>query len=99
MSVEKGMNQMSIIRVLSAGAPKGGVARTAELFEKNTGHSFEITFAPVPKIKEAIEAGAAEADVVVAAVPVLQVNPGRRAETRSPGTGGVVIGQPDMTGM
>jgi molybdate transport system substrate-binding protein len=57
---------MSKIRVLSAGAPKGGVARTAELFEKNTGDTFEITFATAPKIREAVDAGAAEADVVVA---------------------------------
>lgn len=72
MSVEKGMNQMSIIRVLSAGAPKGGVARTAELFEKTTGHSFEITFTPAPRIKETVEGGTAEADVVVAAAPAVE---------------------------
>jgi molybdate transport system substrate-binding protein len=57
---------MGLIRVLSAGAPKGGVAQTAEAFEAKTGHRFEITFATAPVIKAAVEAGTADADVVVA---------------------------------
>lgn len=57
---------MSVIRVLSAGAPKGGVARTAEAFEAATGHSFRISFATAPTIRTAVEGGQAEADVVVA---------------------------------
>lgn len=57
---------MGLIRVLSAGAPKGGVALTAEAFEAKTGHRFEITFATAPKIKAAVEGGTADADVVVA---------------------------------
>jgi molybdate transport system substrate-binding protein len=63
---------MTMIRVLSAGAPKGGIARTAEIFEKKTGHRFEISFATAPKIKAAIEDGTAEADVVVATDQAIQ---------------------------
>jgi molybdate transport system substrate-binding protein len=63
---------MSNIRVLSAGAPKGGVARTAELFEKTAGHSFDITFATAPKIKQAVDGGMAEADVVVATAQAVE---------------------------
>ena len=69
---KKGAKQMSNIRILSAGAPKGGVARTAELFEKTTGHSFDITFTTAPKIREAVDSGTAEADVVVAAAPAVE---------------------------
>lgn len=57
---------MGLIRVLSAGAPKGGVALTAEVFERKTGHRFEITFTTAPKIKAAVEGGSVDADVVVA---------------------------------
>ncbi len=64
---------MSKIRVLSAGAPKGGVAGTAELFEKTTGHSFDITFATAPKIRQAVEEGTAAADVVVATAQAVAV--------------------------
>lgn len=57
---------MGLIRVLSAGAPKGGVALTAEAFERKTGHRFEIAFATAPAIAAAVEGGSADADVVVA---------------------------------
>lgn len=63
---------MSTIRVLSAGAPKGGVGGTAEAFQGKTGHEFEITFATAPRIKEAVEGGTAEADVVVATAPAVE---------------------------
>lgn len=63
---------MSLIRVLSAGAPKGGVAKTAESFEAATGHTFEITFATAPVIRKAVEGGEAEADVVVATVEAVE---------------------------
>ena len=62
---------MGLIRVLSAGAPKGGVALTAEAFEGKTGHRFEITFATAPTIKAAVEGGTADADVVVATAPAV----------------------------
>jgi len=57
---------MSVIRVLSAGAPKGGVGLTAEAFQAQSGHSFQIAFATAPTIRSAVEGGTAEADVVVA---------------------------------
>lgn len=57
---------MSVIRVLSAGAPKGGVGLTAQAFEADTGHNFQITFATAPTIRAAVEGGTADADVVVA---------------------------------
>jgi molybdate transport system substrate-binding protein len=59
---------MSNIRVLCAGAPKGGVMASAEVFEAETGHTFEISFSTAPEIKKRIESGTAEVDVVV--VPV-----------------------------
>ena len=62
---------MGLINVLSAGAPKGGVALTAEAFEGKTGHRFEITFATAPTIKAAVERGDADADVVVATAPAV----------------------------
>ncbi len=62
---------MSLIKVLSAGAPKGGVTMTAEAFQDKTGHTFEVTFTPAPKIKAEVESGAADADVVVAAAPAV----------------------------
>ncbi|MDX1486251.1 MAG: substrate-binding domain-containing protein, partial [Alphaproteobacteria bacterium] len=57
---------MSTIRVLSAGAPKGGIGATADAFAAKTGHGFELTFATAPKIKAMVEGGTVEADVVVA---------------------------------
>ncbi|MDH3239044.1 MAG: substrate-binding domain-containing protein [Alphaproteobacteria bacterium] len=63
---------MSVIRVLSAGAPKGGVGLTAEAFESDTGHSFQISFATAPTIRAAVEGGTAEADVVVATADAVE---------------------------
>ena len=62
---------MGLIKVLSAGAPKGGVALTAEAFQGKTGHRLIITFATAPKIKAAVESGEADADVVVATAPTV----------------------------
>jgi molybdate transport system substrate-binding protein len=73
------------IRVLSAGAPKTAVSRCAEAFESATGQSVEVTFATAPVLRERVEQGTAEADVVVAPVPGMdgfeqagQVVPGKR---------------------
>jgi molybdate transport system substrate-binding protein len=63
---------MSVIRVLSAGAPKGGVSRTAEAFEAASGHGFDITFATAPVIKARVLDGKANADVVVATVEAVE---------------------------
>ena len=62
---------MGLIKVLSAGAPKGGVALTAEAFQGKTGHRLKITFATAPTIKAAVDRGAADADVVVASAPAV----------------------------
>ena len=76
---------MSLIRVLSAGAPKGGVALTAEAFEAKTGHRFEITFATAPVITTAVEGGETDADVVVATASAAARAGARRiARSRSP---------------
>jgi molybdate transport system substrate-binding protein len=54
------------IRILSAGAPKTGVSRCAEAFEKAGGLPSEITFATAPVVRETVEGGADVADIVVA---------------------------------
>ncbi len=63
---------MSVIRVLSAGAPKGGISRTAEAFEAASGHGFDIAFATAPVIKARVLDGKADADVVVATVEAVE---------------------------
>lgn len=63
---------MSLIRILSAGAPKGGIGSTAESFGAATGHTFEINFATAPVIKQTVESGTADADVVVATVEAVE---------------------------
>jgi len=80
---------MGLIRVLSAGAPKGGVALTAEAFEAKTGHRFEITFVTAPVIKAAVDGGTADADVVVATAPAVA---GFEAEGRTMAGVHTVIG-------
>jgi molybdate transport system substrate-binding protein len=88
---------VATIHVLSAGAPKGGVGGTAEAFERKSGHGFAITFATAPKIKETVEGGAAEADVVVATEPAVDgfdaaglIQPGARTVIGSVKAGVVV---------
>ena len=56
------------IRILSAGAPKGGVNACAEAFIGDTGKRVEITFATAPVLRGKVEQGATGADVVVAPV-------------------------------
>ena len=57
------------IRILSAGAPKLGVGRCASAFAHKTGLEVATEFATAPAIRDRIERGAAEADVLVAPVP------------------------------
>jgi molybdate transport system substrate-binding protein len=59
------------IRILSAGAPKTGVSRCAKAYEEATGHKAEITFATAPVVRQSVESGEDDADVVVATVPVV----------------------------
>lgn len=52
------------LKLLSAGAVKGGVAQLAAEFERATGHGVAIDFAPAPELRERIAAGEA-ADAVI----------------------------------
>lgn len=56
------------IRILSAGAPKLGVSRCTELFTDRTGLTVGLEFATAPVVRERVEGGAADADIVVAPV-------------------------------
>ena len=60
------------VQVLSAGAPKGGVSKCAEVFSRETAHRVAYRFATAPVLRAQVEAGEAEADVVVAPVPSMQ---------------------------
>ena len=56
---------MTILKVLSVGAVKRGVARVAAAFEKDTGAKVNIEFTPVPELRQRV-AGSETADVLVA---------------------------------
>ncbi len=60
------------IKILSAGAPKTGVARCAEAFTKKTGIPVVYEFATAPVLKETVGAGECDADIVVAPVAVAE---------------------------
>jgi molybdate transport system substrate-binding protein len=61
------------IQVLSAGAPKGGVAACAEAFSRDTAHEVVYRFATAPVLRAQVEKGEAEADIVIAPVPSMEV--------------------------
>ncbi len=65
-------DQTERIRILSAGAPKGGVAACADAFAAATGIAVAVEFATAPVLRERVEGGAANADIVVAPVPDLE---------------------------
>src|SRR5688572_21221600 len=52
------------LKVLSAGAVKGGVAKIAAEFERATGTTVTIDFAPAPDLRDRIAAGEV-ADIVI----------------------------------
>lgn len=54
------------IRILSAGAPKGGVTACAGAFTRKTGQAVDIVFATVPVLRGRVERGEADADIVIA---------------------------------
>ena len=54
------------IRILSAGAPKGGVRACAEAFTRDTGREVDVVFATAPVLRDRVERGEAEADIVIA---------------------------------
>ena len=60
------------LRILSTGAPKGGVAGCAAAFQEATGHAVEVSFVTAPVLRDLVETGEAEADVIVA--PVARMN-------------------------
>lgn len=60
------------IRVLSAGAPKIGVARCTGSFTRKTGHEVDVAFATAPVLRERIDKGEAAADLLVAPVPLME---------------------------
>lgn len=65
-------DQTTRIRILSAGAPKGGVGACAETFASSAGAEVSVEFATAPVLRERIESGRADADIVVAPVADLQ---------------------------
>jgi molybdate transport system substrate-binding protein len=91
-----------VIRILSAGAPKTGVSRCAEAFEKAGGPASEIAFATAPVVRQTVESGEDVADIVVATVGAIDafdkaklIVPGARATVGSVKAGVVVKrGQP-----
>lgn len=60
------------MQILSAGAPKGGVAACAEAFSRETGHQIAYRFATAPVLRAQVAQGEAEADIIVAPVPSMQ---------------------------
>ena len=56
------------LRILSTGAPKGGVSGCAKAFGKNTGRAVEVTFVTAPVLRERVEKGEAAVDIVVGPV-------------------------------
>jgi molybdate transport system substrate-binding protein len=58
------------LRILSAGAVKGGVGRGAELFRSETGIAHAIEFATAPVIKERVVSGNANADLITLPRPL-----------------------------
>ena len=53
------------LRILSTGAPKGGVSGCARAFEKATGRAVGVLFVTAPVLRQQVETGVAEADVIV----------------------------------
>jgi len=60
------------IRILSAGAPKLGVGRCAQAFGQKTGHTADVAFATAPVLREKLDAGEVDADILVAPAPDME---------------------------
>ena len=54
------------IQVLSSGAPKGGVSGCSTAFQEQTGRGVIVNFVTAPVLRDQVDAGSAEADVIVA---------------------------------
>lgn len=61
-------DQTVTLKVLSTGAPKGGVSGCANAFGEKTGSVVDVSFVTAPALKELVEEGTAQADVIVAPV-------------------------------
>lgn len=89
--------QSATVRVMSAGAPKTGVLRCADAFRERCGRRVAVQFATAPVIRERVEGGTANADVVIAPVSAMRAFEGAGlvapATTRLVGsvTAGVVV--------
>lgn len=57
------------IKILSAGAPKTGVSLCAEAFTKKTDIPVSVQFATAPVLRDMINSGSSDADLVVAPIP------------------------------
>ena len=60
------------IRILSAGAPKTGVRHCAEAFTGKTGIPVLVEFATAPVLRDTINSGSSDADIVVAPIPTAE---------------------------
>jgi molybdate transport system substrate-binding protein len=60
------------MRILSAGAPKGGVAECAEMFSRESGYQVACRFATAPVLRAEVDTGEAEVDIVVAPVASME---------------------------
>jgi molybdate transport system substrate-binding protein len=56
------------IQVLSTGAPKGGVSGCSTAFEEQTGRAVIVNFVTAPVLRDQVDAGNAQADVIVAPI-------------------------------
>ena len=61
------------IKILSAGAPKTAISNCAEAFSKETGNDVSVSFDTAPRLREKVETGNADADILVA--PSLRLPP------------------------
>ncbi|MDH3715026.1 MAG: substrate-binding domain-containing protein [Gammaproteobacteria bacterium] len=91
------MSEPVTLRILSAGAPKTGVRLCVEAFSQLSATEFQLEFATAPVIKQRMEEGTADADVLVAPGRVMDelltggsVDAGSTAELGSV-TAGVVV--------
>ncbi|NNK94594.1 MAG: substrate-binding domain-containing protein [Desulfobacterales bacterium] len=57
------------LKILSAGAPKTGVARCAEAFTGKTDVPVSVQFATAPVLRDMIISGTSDADIVIAPIP------------------------------
>jgi molybdate transport system substrate-binding protein len=56
------------IKVLSTGAPKGGVSGCSDAFQERTGRDVIVEFVTAPVLRDRVDDGSAAADVIVAPV-------------------------------